>query len=314
MNIKLYFAETPKHWLLNDAVTEVWRLLYDKLKLTYPNYNITKKCSSLHSYENGITHNHFPGQKYGFYQCIVENQDNGKYLLLNYFDSIIALHPNYGWDLENLVEIITTPGTHINNQTYKDSGIDYTPSSYIFHSIDQNEILKNFKPKSKSINNLFFRGKTYLFRKWLEDEDNRYEIISTSGGKNGINNIEFLNELASQKISLCLNGTAEITYRDIESFAVYSPVLRPILNCKFKNKLIPDYHYIGVKVDDITATGFNYYKEKADRIYKKYLEVKDKKHLLKFITNNARKWFLENGTIEANVNILYNSIDFKKLS
>ena len=78
--------------------------------------------------------------------------------------------------------------------------------------------------------------------------------------------------------------------------------------------MIPDYHYIGVKVDDITATGFNYYKEKADRIYKKYLEVKDKEHLLKFITNNARKWFLENGTIEANVNILHNSIDFKKLS
>ena len=314
MKIKLYFAETPKHWLQNDAVTEVWRLLYNKLRYTYPQHTITKKCSSQHSYENGISHNHSPGRKYGFYQCIVENEDNGKYILLNYYDSIIALHPNYGWDLDNLVEIITTPGTHKNNQSFKDSGMEYTPSTYIFHSTNQNEILKNYTPQPKSINNLYFRGKTYLFRKWLNENDKRFEIKNTSEGKNGIENIEFLNELAAQKISLCLNGTAEITYRDIESFAVYSPVLRPILNCKFHDKLIPDYHYIGVKVDDIDSTGLDYYAEKADRIYNRFIEVKDQENYLSYIATNARNWFLKNGTIEANVDILYKNINLEKLS
>lgn len=313
MNIKLYFAETPKHWLNNDAVTEVWKQLYNQLKGNHPEHNFTKKCSSLHSYQNGIYHHHSPGRKFGFYQCIVENEDNGKYILLNYYDSITSLHPNLGWDLTNLVEIITTAGVHTNNLTYDNSDVKYTPSTYIFHSKSQNDILLNYKKQTKTIDGLYFRGKTYLFRKWLENDD-RFNIITTSNGKDGISNEVYLNELSQQKLSLCLNGTAEITYRDIESFAVRTPVIRTTLTCKFHNELIPNYHYIAVDVSDIVYnTGLDYYRQKADRIHKRYLEVKDDKDFLDFITTNARKWFEENCTIQANVNILNDLIELQKL-
>ena len=186
MNIRLYFAETPKDWLTTDAVTLVFNQLFTKLQQTYKDYNITKKCSNIHSYENGITHNHFPNRKFGFYQCIVENIDNGKYTLIN----------------------------------YEDSYIKYKPASYIYHSTGQTDRLVNAESKPKTIQHLQFRGKTYLFRQYLEN-DSRFDIITTNDGVSGIGNEEFLDEVASQRISLCLNGTAEITYRDIESFASY---------------------------------------------------------------------------------------------
>ena len=314
MRIKLYFAETPEHWLQNDALTEVWKRLFIELKRTYPGYTFTKKCSNQHSYENGITHQHFPNRKFGFYQCIVENQKNGKYILLNYFDSILALHEANGWDLHNLVDIVTTPGTHLNNLNFEKSNVNYTPASYIFHSADQDQHLINFKPKPKTLHQLQFRGKTFLFRKYLEN-DQRFNILSTSEGENGLSNQDFLNELASLNISLCLNGTAEITYRDIESFAVHTPVLRPTLTCKFYNELVPNYHYIAVDLEDIKEKcGLYYYKAKADKIYQRYLEVKDDKKFLEYITTNARKWFENNGTIHSNVEILLKVINLKKLS
>ena len=313
MNIKLYFATTPEHWLTNDAVTDVFRQLLSKLQEKYPQHTFTHKCSNQHSYENGVTHNHFPTRKFGFYQCIVENTDNGKYILLNYFDTITTLHENNGWDLHNLVETITTPGTHLNNMTYEDSRMEYTPSSYIYHSSSQTDKLRSAKPQQKTIDHLFFRGKTYLFRKYLET-DSRYEILDSANGKDGIGIDSFLDEIASQKISLSLNGTAEITYRDIESFALYSPVLRPTLSCKFHNELIPDYHYIAVNLEDIKYKwGLEYYSAKADRIYNRYLEVKDDDEYLEFVSNNARKWFLENGTIKANVDILFKNLKLNKL-
>lgn len=313
MKIKLYFAETPEHWLNNDALTEVWKGLFNKLQRTYPDYHFSKKCSNQHSYENGITHQHFPNRKFGFYQCIVENEENGKYILVNYFDSIVALHKHNGWDLNNLVDIITTPGTHLNNLTYEKSNIKYTPASYIFHSADQNEYLKNFKSKPKTIDGLHFRGKTYLFRKYLEN-DKRYTIIDTNIGENGIGNKEFLDELSSLKISLCLNGTAEITYRDLESFAVKTPVIRPTLTCKFHNELVPNKHYIAVNLEDIEhKKGLDYYKAKADKIYERYLEVKNDESFLKTISTNANHWFFKNATIEANINILLKIINFDKL-
>lgn len=313
MNIKLYFATSPEHWLTNDAVTDVFKQLFSKLQVNYPQHTFTKKCSNQHSYENGITHNHFPTRKFGFYQCIVENTDNGKYILLNYFDTLTSLHENNGWDLHNLVEIITTPGVHLNNMTFEDSRMDYTPSTYIYHSTGQTDRLMSAKPQPKTIKHLSFRGKTYLFRKYLET-DSRYEIIDTSIGKNGIGNDAFLDEIASQRISLSLNGTAEITYRDLESFALYSPVLRPILTCQFHNKLKPDYHYIGVNLDEIKYKwGLEYYSAKADLIYKRYLEVKDDEDYLEFVSNNARKWFLENGTVDTNTDILYRNLKLDKL-
>jgi len=86
------------------------------------------------------------------------------------------------------------------------------------------------------------------------------------------------------------------------------------LTCDFHNKLVPNKHYIAVNLDNIKyKNGLEYYKAKADKIYERYLEVKDNESFLKTISTNAKKWFLENGTIEANIDILLKLIDLKKL-
>jgi hypothetical protein len=51
----------------------------------------------------------------------------------------------------------------------------------------------------------------------------------------------------------------------------------------------------------------------SDRVHQRFMEVKDDHEYIKFVSENGRKWYEENGTVDANVNIIYNLLDFKKL-
>ena len=73
--------------------------------------------------------------------------------------------------------------------------------------------------------------------------------------------------------------------------------MRPILNQKFHNELIPNFHYIGFEFNPEPIIQMNIIKNKYD-------EIKNNNELLEFISNNGYNWYIKNGTIEANVNIL----------
>jgi hypothetical protein len=51
----------------------------------------------------------------------------------------------------------------------------------------------------------------------------------------------------------------------------------------------------------------------SNRVIDRYNEVKDDHEYINFVAENGRKWYLENGTVEANANIAIEILDFNKL-
>lgn len=311
MNIKCYYPKEPYKDQHRWCANVIFEKLTKKLVTTYPSIKFELIDSIGYSEKLGIHHHSNPGQKFGYHRMILENSINKKYFVVNYYDSLQSIHSINNWDTENLIEVFSSTGVHKDHIFYNNSNIDYTPSSYCLRQVtDEDYLLKNKTNTSTNID-LTFRGELYLFRKFLKN-DSRFKIINSYYNK--LSEKDYLKELQDNFISLSLNGIGEICHRDIESFGAFSTVIRPELTVQFHNKLIPDYHYISIPTDDIKSLNtISYYTELSNRLYSKYLEVKNDKEYLRYIALNARKWFIENGTINKNVEILIKLIDFQKL-
>jgi hypothetical protein len=105
----------------------------------------------------------------------------------------------------------------------------------------------------------------------------------------------YANELINFKLGLSVAGRGEMCYRDVEYMALGVPFIRFEYTTEFMEPLIPNVHYISVdRPDDL----FDWMKldrlgEKhhADKIIKRYLEVKDDTDFLNFVSENAREYY-----------------------
>jgi hypothetical protein len=171
--------------------------------------------------------------------------------------------------------------------------IQFTPFSYMAYSIRFEELSltrKLFTEKSK--NELSFRGFLYGMRLSLADL-NKFPITQ----EKLFPEERYFEELTENKICLSLNGAAEICNRDLEILSAGSVLFRPKLNQKFYNDLIPNFHYIPFDLSENPI-------EQMEIIERKYDEIKDNNQLLSEIAENGYKWYHENGTTNANVDIL----------
>jgi hypothetical protein len=226
----------------------------------------------------------------------IKNIENGKYIIVSYWDRAIELTwKANGWNVENMVELITSSGVHVN--------MDFIPFSYVCYLYEFQKDAENKKVdfEKKTIDRLLFRGHLYGDRK----EMSLYKPEYFSDFKKS--NDEYFDELNNSKICLSLDGAGEICNRDMEILSVGSVLLRPKLNQKFYNELIPNYHYISV--DKV-----NNPKKQIDLMIDKYEEIKNDNEFLKFISNNGNQWFKKNGTMESNVEILKKIININKLN
>jgi hypothetical protein len=225
----------------------------------------------------------------------IKNVLNGKYLIVSYWDKIDDFfYQNNGWDVKNCVEIITSSGTNEKR--------NYVPFSYLTYTKEFEYFsMKAKKNDEKLTNNLFFRG--YLYGTRLELKN--FGVIDISNEKTEPYE-KYFNELTNNKICLSLNGAGEICNRDMEILSARSVLLRPLLNTKFHNELIPNYHYIPFKIDPNP-------KIQSEIIINKFNEIKNDDELLNFVSENGYKWFLENGTIDKNVEILKQIINIDLL-
>jgi hypothetical protein len=239
--------------------------------------------------------NKTPCGLYSPHNMTIRNVENKKYMIITYWDRPDDFTTDYnGWDIENCVEILTSAGV-----TDK---VIATPTSYCSYSLDHEniakKIIKNFE--SKSDNNLLFRGLLYGQRKEL------FRIFPDIITEEKLNMFHYLEELNNNKICLSLNGAAEICNRDIEILSVGSVLFRPKLKQVFKNPLIDEFHYIGFEEDDDP-------KKQIEIIKDKFEDIKNKKDLLKAIAENGYNWYVQNGTIDGNVNVLKETIKIEKL-
>ena len=257
--------------------------------------------------------------KYGPLYMMVVNRDTDKYILISYWDKLVDVvrhNKSTNFDLENCVDIITSVGTHENDICYTPINFDYTPFSCICNrTINETEIDHFYNSCVEKTHNdrLKFRGYLYEFRNFLRN-DTRFDIIDCRVGNQY--NLDYIRELSTSTINLSLNGAGELSHRDIEILGVGTALFRFELSTKFHNPLIPNHHYISVPHSDIKYNPgdiFEYYKKLSDRLFDRFEQVKNQHDFIKFVADNGRRWYLENGTTDANVKLLTQLVDFTKL-
>jgi hypothetical protein len=206
---------------------------------------------------------------------------------------------------KNCVNIITSSGVHedITGQWgdyYRDVRI--TPFSYVpyllyFERYISDELIPF---ENKDDNELFFRGYLYNNREQMS-------IISPNNfTENKIGSTEYYNELNRMKICLSLDGAGLTCHRDMEILGIGSVLLRPELSQKFHNPLIPNFHY--VSVDNVNDPVLQW-----KLLVDKFNEIKNDNDFLKYISNNGKKWFEGNATVDVNVNILKDLVKIEDL-
>ena len=285
--------------------------------------------------------------KYSWPHLIIENEENKKYLLVTYGDQLRhILNPGQGWDFENCVEIFPAVGVQQDERGYQPIDhnfittkfdptehalnliLNYTPISYPslfktgedsiqeiyksrhvddYGSIPEKPVFRGHPgygqtdiPTAKE-----FRGhfRNYLTHKEGFPGDDRFEMHSSKLMSNA-----FMEELAHGSFNIDINGAAEVSCRTVEIMGLGRALIRPKVGLKFHNELIPDYHYAAVKCNDLSD-----YKTLADAYIERWEDLKKDYDLVKFLSDNGRKWYEENATIEAHVKILEKLLDLNKL-
>lgn len=105
--------------------------------------------------------------------------------------------------------------------------------------------------------------------------------------------MEYLEEVIKHKVGLCIPGAGEICHRDIEYMAMGVPMMKFEYVANLNPPLIPNVHYISIpRIDNHPFLGERSGKQKyADLYIKRFLEVKDDKEFLNFISKNAMEYY-----------------------
>jgi hypothetical protein len=280
--------------------------LYKLCKETHPEIEI--KAINTYSLnwhgEVGTNPYHCPACKFTHFFLIIENPDTKKYFLISYWDKLREVNHGTFWDLENCVEIFTSDGVQANEIDFSSILTPYTPTSYMsLYKQTEARIEEVFRNPKITPERLFFRGTKYGIREYLAENEKRIYIDDYK-----VSPETFIDEIAPYSINIDINGAAEVSCRTFDIMGLQSALIRPKLNVKFHNELIPDYHYAALKCDDLGN-----WKDVGDAYIERFEDLKKDPELVKFLSENGRKWYEENATMNAHVNILKKLLDFNKL-
>ena len=279
--------------------------LYRLSKELHPNIKF-KAINSHRLNENGKLgpKRYGPTNKFSHFYLIIENPDNKKYFVVSYWDKLRGMNEHTSWDMENLVELFAAVGIQDNEKDFRPCPhIKYTPISYMsLYKEAEDRIEEVYKNPKTTPDRLYFKGGCYDFREYMYS-DGRIEMDNIRVAPS-----EFIDKIAKNSINVDINGAAEISCRTLEVMGLQSALIRPKLSIKCHNELIPDYHYAALKCDDLGN-----WKEVADAYIERFEDLKKDPDLVQFLSENGRKWYKENATIDAHVNILNKVINFEKL-
>lgn len=155
----------------------------------------------------------------------------------------------------------------------------------------------NIDRETKKINKAIFIGN--LEHRGLPGRDkiskilNKHPLFEITQSIRGIKFKDYLDKMNEYKISLSLNGLAEMCYRDWESMAISIPILRSEIYNTYSPDIVADYHYISGSdqcIDGSTGYAANY-NDIADQFISKIEDVIDNDELLKRVGKNGRNYF-----------------------
>lgn len=310
-----YYELGGRYWCQVDCLGTVCDMLSEK----FPNDFKVFDNTPLREFQNETKN------KYGPWNLVLENPENGKFFFISYMDFLDYIKDTrtffggkhgIGDDLSKCVEIFATTGLNKDRDFYEPTDIIATPISNTCATWGAAIAVENCYKKTdveKIIHDKpTFYGYLYGLRYYLS-YDNRFDVRPAHMGVK-----EYIEDLHKQKICFGLGG-GEISPRDIEIMGLGNALFRPkFRTTRTHNPLIPNYHYISVEHEDIPMIPGhigveNYFKEVSDRIIERYNEVKKDDDFIKFIGENGRAWYEENGTVKKAAEIIYNLLDFSKL-
>jgi len=258
------------------------------------------------------------------------NPENGKYIVVSAIDNWKNhLMKHLGWEPEKMVKMFYSGGFSFLEyfslpQKWKvshDIRNIYRPFYYgPYDHRHQDLITELYNNRNPSSTDLVFRGLLFPFRqsvaKHIEDPDIKV-VCRRSGGTN-LEYTDYLRELSEHTAALSLPGATEICNRDIECFAVGTPVLRPLIHTQYPDPLVPDYHYVNFYLDcyysDTGNPGYKHIEDFGKYLSAKWNQIKKNTEFLKFVSENARAWYLKNCQIENNVNYLVSQIRLEDIN
>ena len=184
--------------------------------------------------------------------------------------------------------------------------------TYFFFSLNLYKIsihqqIRNLNLEREARQKPRFRGACYAFRRYLID-DPRFEVFNIYEQGQKLEKEDYLKEMFSSKINISFNGIGESCFRDIETLGLGCTLLRPKLAVKFKEELIPNYHYASVEVADQTN-----FADLADALIEKYNWLLRNPDISESIAENGRQWYLRNGSTAKNIEVLSSVVKIEKL-
>lgn len=245
-------------------------------------------------------------------EYVIENLDNGEFVILSVSDDLYGcvLSEKDNSFLKKVLISQFIP-EKIERHT-KDNYEKYSPWTYFQCSMDN---LKLYREKRNLIENkiekLYFRGDErgrpilkYFNPVYLENPSR--SDYST-----------YFEDVINYEIGLSIGGVGEMCYRDIEYMSLGIPFIRYEYQTQLNPPLIPNYHYISIKLDDdipeINLTKcdrLGEYKH-VKKIESKFREVIKDKEFLNFISKNAINYYEENLTLDGLINNTFNLLEIK---
>lgn len=146
------------------------------------------------------------------------------------------------------------------------------------------------------------------------DEVKLSELGITCELFSGIPIDQYCEKAIKYKAGLQIPGCVEMAHREFEYFAMGIPTIRLKYTQEYDPPLIPDFHYISVERGDLApdmysdCTGGDEYIKKYKE---KFDQVKNDKLFLNYIAKNARKYYLDNCSVQNRLKSILNKLEIK---
>ena len=233
-------------------------------------------------------------------EYVIEMEDTGEFYVMCVSDNLTHATLNEKTN-PNLKKVLISQFNRqeIISHVGKGNEDKYFPWIYFPCTIDDLEFFYEKRNlNNEFIDKMYFRGTSISDRPLVTFIDEKYlNGYDPIGGPS-----KYFDDLIKYKIGLSVSGRGELCYRDIEYMALGVPFIRFEYISELNPKLIPNFHYISVDrpIELVKDRLGNF--EHAKMIEKRFLEVKDDKEFLNFISNNAREYYITYLNRENNVN------------
>lgn len=279
-----YFRDYNLFW---DELTDELKKKYDVTENRY--YELANQKTYKVNLKNQISCD----ECFSLMECeyVIEFEDTGEFYVMSVSDDLsLAVLSERNNPLLKKVLVSQFDKNKIKPHVTSPLIDKYSPWIYFPSTIDDLEVFyEKRKTIDEYVDKMYFRGSSISDRPIITHVNTEYlNGYDPIGGP-----ITYFNDLINYKIGLSVAGRGEICYRDVEYMGIGIPMLRFNYISELNPNLIPNYHYISVdRPDDLPIDRLGN-ESHAKLLEQRFLEVKDDKEFLDFISKNAREYYLK---------------------